>query len=160
MSPSPALARRILAVGLLAGLLALLLVNDRGVPQSATTTVNFDTPAPPGGPGPLGGVFQGIDFGTGQWAWTDPYDVDSRRVPRPPLGHDSQLQSQPEVPGPELHAGRDEVDRPSSSQREPRASGLLHALHRERQWGSVGRPVRPLPGALRRHDRRHSSRGG
>src|SRR5205823_14517869 len=110
LSPSLALARRTVAVGLLAGLLALLLVNDRGVPQSATTTVNFDTPAPPGGPGPLGGVSQGIDFGTGQWAWTDPYDVDSRRVPRPPLGHDSQLQSQPEVPGPELHAGRDEVD--------------------------------------------------
>ena len=54
-----------------------MLVNDRGVPQSATTTVNFDTPAPPGGPGPLGGVFEGIDSGTGQWAWSGPYDVES-----------------------------------------------------------------------------------
>jgi len=53
-----------------------LLVNDRGTPQSVTTTVNFDTPAPPGGPGPFDGVFQGIDFGTGQWAWSGPYDVD------------------------------------------------------------------------------------
>src|SRR5205807_892462 len=77
MSPSLALARRILAVGLFAGVLALLLVNGRGTPQSVTTTVNFDTPAPPGGPGPFGGVFEGIDFGTGQWAWTGPYDVGS-----------------------------------------------------------------------------------
>src|ERR1700704_5286397 len=57
-SPSLALARRILAVGLFAGVLALLLVNDRGTSQSVTTTVSFDTPAPPGGPGPLDGVFQ------------------------------------------------------------------------------------------------------
>jgi Tol biopolymer transport system component len=41
-----------------------------------TTTVNFDSPAPPGGPGPLNGVFQGIDFGIGQWAWSGPYNVD------------------------------------------------------------------------------------
>jgi Tol biopolymer transport system component len=47
------------------------------VATSVTTTmVNFDTPAPPGGPGPLEGVFQGIDFGAGQWAWTGPYNVD------------------------------------------------------------------------------------
>ena len=32
----------------------------------AATTVNFDTPTPPGGPGPLDGVFEGIAFGTGQ----------------------------------------------------------------------------------------------
>src|SRR5438876_3336677 len=37
-------------------------VHDRGAP-AAVTTVNFDTPAPPGGPGPLDGVFGGIDFG-------------------------------------------------------------------------------------------------
>ena len=48
------------------------------VATSVTTTrVNFDTPAPPGGPGPLDGVFQGIDFGTGQWAWEGRYNVDS-----------------------------------------------------------------------------------
>ena len=39
--------------------------------------VNFDTPTPPGGPGPLDGVFEGIAFGTGQWAWEGPYGVDS-----------------------------------------------------------------------------------
>src|SRR3989440_5253716 len=76
LMPKDAPSRTILAVGLLAGLLALLLVNDRGTPQSVTTTVNFDTPAPPGGPGPFDGVFQGIDFGTGQWAWSGPYNVD------------------------------------------------------------------------------------
>jgi hypothetical protein len=68
----------------------LFIVNANGVPSVArfvrfpspvattttTTTVSFDTPAPPGGPGPFDGVFQGIDFGTGQWAWTGPYDVD------------------------------------------------------------------------------------
>jgi hypothetical protein len=27
-------------------------VHDRGVPAADTTTVSFDTPAPPGGPGP------------------------------------------------------------------------------------------------------------
>ncbi len=43
----------------------------------AATTVNFDTPTPPGGPGPLDGVFEGIAFGTGQWAWEGPYGVDS-----------------------------------------------------------------------------------
>ncbi len=42
-----------------------------------TTTVGFDTPAPPGGPAPLNGVFAGINFGTGQWAWSGPYNVDS-----------------------------------------------------------------------------------
>jgi photosystem II stability/assembly factor-like uncharacterized protein len=42
---------------------------------AVTTTVNFDTPAPPGHPGPLDGVFEGIDFGTGQWAWEGPFNV-------------------------------------------------------------------------------------
>src|SRR5438105_13461502 len=105
MSPSLALARRTVAVGLLAGLLALLLVNDRGVPQSATTTVNFDTPAPRGGPGPIAGGFQGPDFGTGQWAGPAPYAVDSRRGPGPPRGQASQLQRHPRVPGPALPQG-------------------------------------------------------
>ena len=52
-------------------------VHDRGAPAAVTTTVNFDTPAPPGGPEPLDGVFGGIDFGTGQWAWEGPYGVDA-----------------------------------------------------------------------------------
>src|SRR2546428_10460445 len=42
-----------------------------------TTTVNFDTPAPPGSSFDLvNGVFQGIDFGNGQWRWESAYDVD------------------------------------------------------------------------------------
>src|SRR5438094_1790918 len=40
-------------------------VRDRGAPAADTATVSFDSPAPPGGPGPLDGVFEGIDFGTG-----------------------------------------------------------------------------------------------
>jgi glucose/arabinose dehydrogenase/PKD repeat protein len=40
--------------------------------STETTTVNFDTPPPPGS---LNGVFQGIDFGTGQWQWTGAYDI-------------------------------------------------------------------------------------
>src|SRR2546427_11608751 len=42
-----------------------------------TTTVNFDTPAPPGSSLDLvNGVFQGIDFGNGQGRWDSAYDVD------------------------------------------------------------------------------------
>src|SRR5207249_3466750 len=71
------------------GYYMLFIVNANGVPSVAqfvrfpsqvattTTTVSFDSPAPPGGPGPLDGVFQGIDFSIGRWAWTGPYDVDS-----------------------------------------------------------------------------------
>jgi photosystem II stability/assembly factor-like uncharacterized protein len=40
---------------------------------SIATTVNFDTPPPPGH---MNGVFEGIDFGVGQWQWTGPYNVD------------------------------------------------------------------------------------
>ena len=43
-----------------------------GLPGAETTTVNFDTPVPPG---TLHGIFQGIDFGAGQWAWEGAYDV-------------------------------------------------------------------------------------
>jgi hypothetical protein len=43
-------------------------------PAGGSTTVNFDNPAPPGSPGSaLSGTFQGIDFGTSQWAWDGPY---------------------------------------------------------------------------------------
>jgi len=42
-----------------------------------TTTVNFDTPAPPGSSLDLvNGMFQGIDFGNGQWRWEGAYNVD------------------------------------------------------------------------------------
>jgi hypothetical protein len=34
-------------------------VRDRGAQAADTTTMSFDTPTPPGGPGPLDGVFQG-----------------------------------------------------------------------------------------------------
>src|SRR5207302_325541 len=71
------------AVGLLAGGLALLATSTgivgstaRRVSADSATTVNFDSPAPPTPPGPLGGVFAGIDFGTGQWALEGPFDVD------------------------------------------------------------------------------------
>ena len=41
----------------------------------STTRVDFDNPAPPGTT--MNGVFQGIDFGTGQWAGSGPYSVNS-----------------------------------------------------------------------------------
>jgi hypothetical protein len=45
---------------------------------AGATTVNFDSPAPPGSPGsPLQGTFQGVDFGTGQWVWDGPYASNS-----------------------------------------------------------------------------------
>src|SRR5947208_954583 len=53
-----------------------IFVHDRGAPSQVTTTVNFDSPAPPGGGGPFDGVFGGIDFGAGQWAWEGPYGAD------------------------------------------------------------------------------------
>jgi hypothetical protein len=40
-----------------------------------SATVNFDNPSPPGTT--MSGVFQGIDFGTGQWAGSGPYSVNS-----------------------------------------------------------------------------------
>jgi hypothetical protein len=42
------------------------------VAHAQTTTVTFDSPAPPWN---IRGVFQGIDFGTGQWAGSGPYYV-------------------------------------------------------------------------------------
>src|SRR5207302_8744337 len=48
----------------------------RPLSADTATTVTFDSPAPPPPPGPLGGVFAGIDFGTGQWALEGPFDVD------------------------------------------------------------------------------------
>jgi concanavalin A-like lectin/glucanase superfamily protein/IPT/TIG domain-containing protein len=44
------------------------------VAGAQTTTVTFDTPPPPGGSA-LNGVFQSIDFGTGQWQWIGAYNV-------------------------------------------------------------------------------------
>jgi len=42
-----------------------------------TVTVTFDSPVPPGSPSSLlEGIFQGIAFGTGQWRWQGPFDVD------------------------------------------------------------------------------------
>src|SRR5262245_1547913 len=41
------------------------------------TVVSFDDPSPAGPPGSLlNGVFQGINFGTGQWRWSGPYFPD------------------------------------------------------------------------------------
>ena len=47
-------------------------------PPPTTTTVTFDNPVPPGGSGSLlNGLFQGINFGTGQWRWEGPFSPDS-----------------------------------------------------------------------------------
>jgi concanavalin A-like lectin/glucanase superfamily protein len=52
-------------------------LSDAPLGGGQTTTVDFDNPAPPGASGGLlNGVFQGIDFGTGQWRWESAYDVD------------------------------------------------------------------------------------
>ena len=46
--------------------------------SSASTTVTFDNPSPPGSPDSLlNGIFQGIDFGSGQWRWSGPYAADT-----------------------------------------------------------------------------------
>src|SRR3989442_350692 len=59
---------------------ALVLLVALAWAETATgqsTTVDFDTPAPPGSSfSLLEGEFQGIDFGAGQWRWESAYDVD------------------------------------------------------------------------------------
>lgn len=46
--------------------------------RAQTTVVDFDNPAPPGVSGDLlNGVFQGLNFGTGQWRWEGPFNVDT-----------------------------------------------------------------------------------
>lgn len=48
-----------------------------GPAYAVTTTITFDNPVPSGISGDLlNGVFQGIDFGTGQWRWESAYSVD------------------------------------------------------------------------------------
>jgi hypothetical protein len=50
------------------------------ISASATTTVTFDNPLPPGSSGSfLNGLFQGIDFGTSQWRWENAYGADPTR---------------------------------------------------------------------------------
>jgi len=50
-------------------------LSDAPLGSAQTTTVDFDNPAPPGSSSSLlNGVFQGIDFGTGQWRWESAYD--------------------------------------------------------------------------------------
>src|SRR2546421_2039799 len=58
--------------------LVLLATLAWAAPTTAqSTTVNFDTPAPPGASlSLLNGVFQGMDFGAGQWRWESAYNVD------------------------------------------------------------------------------------
>ena len=52
-------------------------LSDAPLGGAQTTTVDFDNPAPPGSSSSLlNGVFQGIDFGTGQWRWESAYNVD------------------------------------------------------------------------------------
>jgi len=59
--------------------LVLLATLAWAAPTAAqTTTVNFDTPTPPGSSFSLvNGAFQGIDFGIGQWRWESAYNVDA-----------------------------------------------------------------------------------
>jgi hypothetical protein len=46
-------------------------------PPPTSTTVTFDNPVPAGSPGSLlNGLFQGINFGTGQWRWEGPFSPD------------------------------------------------------------------------------------
>ena len=60
----------------IAALLLLVALAESAIAQ--TTTVDFDNPAPPGASSSLvNGVFQGIDFGTGQWRWETAYNVDA-----------------------------------------------------------------------------------
>jgi photosystem II stability/assembly factor-like uncharacterized protein len=56
--------------GTRAGFLFALQQTSR--PSVQTTTVDFDNPPPPGH---INGVFEGIDFGWGQWQWSGPYNV-------------------------------------------------------------------------------------
>src|SRR5579875_1996794 len=51
-------------------------LSGTGVTTTTTTTVTFDNPAPSGSPGPLNGIFQGINFGTGNWDWEGPWESD------------------------------------------------------------------------------------
>src|SRR5437899_8497187 len=64
----------------LGNVVALVLLLAFAWAETATgqnTTVDFDTPAPPGSSFDLvNGVFQGIDFGAGQWRWESAYNVD------------------------------------------------------------------------------------
>jgi len=63
--------------GSLAALVLLVALAWVATAAAQTTTVTFDAPAPPGASfSPLNGVFQGIDFGTGQWRWESGYNVD------------------------------------------------------------------------------------
>jgi hypothetical protein len=52
-------------------------LSDAPLAGAQMTRVDFDNPTPPGAPSSLLiGVFQGIDFGAGQWRWEGAYDVD------------------------------------------------------------------------------------
>jgi hypothetical protein len=59
-------------------LAAVAFVGVPGLLAAQTTTVTFDNPSPPGAADSLlNGVYQGIDFGTGQWRWSGPYAANS-----------------------------------------------------------------------------------
>src|SRR3989441_6496809 len=64
-------------LGSVAALVLLGTLAGAETATAQTTTVTFDSPAPPGSSSSLlNGVFQGIDFGTGQWRWEAAYNVD------------------------------------------------------------------------------------
>jgi len=66
-------------LGSVAALVLLGSLAGAATATAQTTTVNFDAPAPPGSSfSLLNGVFQGMDFGTGQWRWESAYNVHPR----------------------------------------------------------------------------------
>src|SRR2546425_12207393 len=65
-------------LGSVAALVLLGTLAGAETATAQTTTVTFDSPAPAGSSfSLLNGVFQGMDFGTGQWRWESAYNVDS-----------------------------------------------------------------------------------
>src|SRR5438874_2276468 len=66
-SGDPVMVKRLVSMAAVALLVPLACAVNA---TAQTTTVDFDNPAPPGASFDLlNGVFQGIDFGTGQWRW-------------------------------------------------------------------------------------------
>ncbi|HEX2522448.1 MAG TPA: Ig-like domain-containing protein, partial [Terriglobia bacterium] len=62
---------------LLLGALLIVSASATALMSQTNTVVTFDNPAPVGSPdGILNGIFQGIDFGTGQWRWSAPLGSD------------------------------------------------------------------------------------
>ena len=66
-------SRRLVVTSLFVTVSVVLGLGWMPAATAQTVTVDFDNPAPTGWA--LNGVFQGIDFGAGQWAWEPAYLV-------------------------------------------------------------------------------------